>query len=228
VSIAINPYFAPTPVTGAQLLLNLRNGGKVVTHIDDTSQHFWTLRVRSAPPGALSNGVVANVNYSDGVSLFNGACKVQSLGQGGRRLVIKTPTWFKSRPMRKFQRFNLSLPTSLVLPQDDFCHFVPRTEARILNISEGGVLLGLREPLAYHGKRILLLADTSQVMGNAGSNVYFATKRVRQEQQKSPDKNYPYTYGLAFGNLPPLYKQLLDLLLDQVGEGQQSSTSAVF
>lgn len=226
-TIAINPYFAPTPVHGSQFLLNLRNGAKVITQIDDTSQHFWTLQVRSAPPGVLVQGVAANVSYSDGRSLFTGACKVQSLTQGGRRLVIKAPTWFKSRPVRKFHRYSLSLPTSLVLPAGDYCHFVPRTEARILNISEGGVLLGLREPLSYEGKRFLLLADTSEAIGStAGVNVYFPAKRVRQEQQKSPNSQYPHTYGLAFGPLPPLYRQALALMLDQIGERQQSSGAA--
>lgn len=205
----------PVPVVTAQVVLNLRNGARVITQLDDASQHFWTLQVRSAPPGVLSSGIVASVSYSDHQHMYSGACKVQSLAQGGRRLVIKAPTWFKSRPLRRFERYNLVLPASVVVPQGDFCHFIPRTEASILNISEGGVLLGARQPLPGNGRRLLLLTDTSPAIGAAGGNVCFSASFVRQDGALH-DSQFPHSYGLCFGHLPPLYQQSLQLMLDVV------------
>jgi len=218
-SIAINPDYAPVPVTGAQVLLNLKNGGRVVTQLDDMSQHFWTLQVRSAPPGALVNGLVANISYADSTHLYNGACKVQSLALGGRRVVIKKPNWFESRPVRRFERYALDLPTALLVQDGDYTHYIQRSDARILNISEGGVLLALRQPLPTKNKRVLLLADTAMVTGGAGGHAYFAAKVVRFEQQ-APTNQFSYRCGLSFGQMPPLYRQILDLVIDRASEGK--------
>jgi hypothetical protein len=218
-SITMNSRIFPIPVLGGQVVLILKQGGKIVTQLNDVSQHFWTLLVRSAPPAALIPGTIANIRYSDGKQVYTGACKVQAQAQSGRRLVIKAPVWFKSRPLRRFERYNLLLPATLLLADEEVCEFIPHTEACILNISEGGALVGVRKPLSAQNKRLILLADATEATGVAGGNVYFSARKIRQEEQSSDDR-FPHTYGLSFGHLAPLYKQTLSLMLTRMAGGK--------
>jgi hypothetical protein len=222
-SVAIQSKPALIPEVGAEVLLMHKTGGKLVTRLDGVTQYFWTLRLSAPPLVDLVPDMALQLNYSDGLTMFSGACKIQSLAQGGRVLVIKTPNWTKSRPLRLSPRFDLSLPASVVLPKGDFVsEFVPRTEARILNISQSGVLLGLRAPLPENNHRILVLTDTKYMLGAAGVSALFSAEYVRHDT-KSSNAKYPCTYGLAFGSLPPLYKQALAALLDKMSKEQKPS-----
>lgn len=192
------------------ITLSLKHS-KIQATFDRHVMGDWWVQSSAGNVALIEFATQLHVSFVHDLQVYSGLARVLSISPREERVILAQPTRLKSRPMRKYQRIKACLASSVVTMSvgNEESTYMVRDEGCLLDISEGGALLGSKRELPKSPRKVMLLfsLDTNDPY-NAGLQIYIAGSIVR-EAKEIKDTEFPFYYGVEFETVIPTFRVML-------------------
>jgi hypothetical protein len=184
---------------------------KIQATFDRSVMGDWWVQSSAGNVALIEFATQLHISFVHDLNVYSGLAKVLSISPREERVILAAPTRLKARPMRKYARIKARLPSSIVAMSvgDEASTYMMRDEGCLLDLSEGGALLGSNKPLPKTPRKVMLLfsLDPNDPY-NTGLQIYIPGTIVR-EAKEVKDQEYPYYYGIEFNGVIPTFRVML-------------------
>lgn len=184
---------------------------KIQATFDRNVMGDWWVQSSAGNVALIEFATQLHVSFVHDMYVYSGLAKVLSISPREERVILAAPTRLKARPMRKYHRVKTHLPSSIVTMSvgDEESQYMVRDDGCLLDICEGGALLGSNKQLPKAPRRIMVLfsLDPNDEY-NEGLQIYIPGTIVR-EAKEVKEHEYPFYYGVEFDNLIPTFRVML-------------------
>jgi hypothetical protein len=192
------------------ITLSLKHS-KIQATFDRHVMGDWWVQSSAGNVALIEFATQLHVSFVHDLQVYSGLARVLSISPREERVILAQPTRLKSRPMRKYQRVKTRLATSVVTMSigNEESTYMTRDDGCLLDLSEGGALLGSMKELPRTPRKVMLLfsLDTNDAY-NVGLQIYIAGTVVR-EAMEIRDTEYPHYYGIEFETVIPTFRVML-------------------
>jgi hypothetical protein len=222
-----------SPVTKAPMLrprqvvtLSLKHS-KIQATFDRYTAGDWSVQSSAGNIGLIEYATSLHVSFVHDAHVFSGLAKVLSVSPRDERVVLAQPARLKSRPMRKHQRVKVHLPCAVVTmtAQGGETRYTRRDEGSIVDLSEGGALIGCNSELPMQPRKLMMLfsIDANDPY-NPGLQIYIPGQVVRRATEVK-DTTFGFYYGVEFSLIVPTYRVMLVEFIELNGTRMRSGSS---
>jgi len=184
---------------------------KIQAIFDRNVMGDWWVQSSAGNVALIEFATQLHISFVHDMNVYSGLAKVLSISPREERVVLASPTRLKARPMRKYQRIKTRLPSSIVAMSvgSEESHYIVRDDGCLLDVSEGGALLGCNKLLPMTPRKVMLLfsLDPNDPY-NDGLQIYIPGTIVRKAAEIK-EQEYPYYYGVSFDKVLPTFRVML-------------------
>lgn len=184
---------------------------KIQATFDRNVMGDWWVQSSAGNVALIEFATQLHISFVHEMHVYSGLAKVLSISPREERVILAQPTRLKSRPMRKYNRVKTRLPSSIVAMSagGETSNYMIRDDGCLLDLCEGGALLGSNNPLPKMPRKVMLLfsLDANDPY-NTGLQVYIPGTIVREAKEiKNPE--FSHYYGVEFDNVLPTFRVML-------------------
>ncbi len=183
---------------------------KVQVEFETAVGSDWQLKLSKAAAAVLSDQLQIKINFVRSSYIHSASSQVVMLDRERQVCIISEPSDVVSRPVRRWPRTEIELPTAIVLMSSDGgeAEFSYRKDNIILNISEDGVLIASRQIIGIDVE-VLLLTCLDQYRPYQRDEQFYMRGKIVRETQQGINTDFPFAYGIQFTNMFPKVKNQL-------------------
>lgn len=184
---------------------------KIQATFDRNVMGDWWVQSSAGNVALIEFATQLHISFVHEMNVYSGLAKVLSISPREERVILAQPTRLKLRPMRKYNRVKTRLPSSIVAMSagGEASRYTIRDDGCLLDLCEGGALVGSNNPLPAMPRKVMLLfsLDANDPY-NAGLQVYIPGTIVRKASEVR-NTEFTHYYGVEFDNVIPTFRVML-------------------